>query len=167
MSNQGLWRFSYYHPSECQMTPLQALEAFNQKIRISEELFGGTPHFLWAGGGTKDGYSQFSYNGTKYMAHRWIYEVTNGPVLDGFDLDHVCRVRRCVNVSHLEVVTHKVNMSRSEAITAINARKTHCIHGHEFTPENTLKMGANGRKCRACHQQLKRDARKRKKQGVT
>jgi len=39
----------------------------------------------------------------------------------------------------------------------INARKTHCIHGHEFTPENTIARG-NGRGCRTCGKSARQDA---------
>lgn len=31
-----------------------------------------------------------------------------------------------------------------------NARKTHCIHGHEFTPENTGANTGNNRSCKTC-----------------
>ena len=45
-------------------------------------------------------------------AHRWIYEQLVGPVPDGFELDHLCRNRNCVNPDHLEVVTRRVNSIR-------------------------------------------------------
>lgn len=42
---------------------------------------------------------------------------------------------------------------------ARNKAKTHCKHGHEFTPENTAPNGKNGRCCRRCHadRQLRRN----------
>lgn len=50
----------------------------------------------------------------------------------------------------MEIVTRRENILRGTGPTAVNAAKTHCIHGHEFTPENTLpNQGA--RKCRTCH----------------
>jgi WhiB family redox-sensing transcriptional regulator len=45
-----------------------------------------------------------------------------------------------------------------EGMAAINAAKTHCKRGHEFTPENT--RWSNGhRSCRACYNQWLRDRR--------
>lgn len=32
----------------------------------------------------------------------------------------------------------------------IHARKTHCVHGHEFTPENTYVRRGIWRECRTC-----------------
>ena len=44
-----------------------------------------------------------------------------------------------------------------------DARKTHCKHGHEFTPENT-RMRSGQRRCLECDRRHKRDhiARKRR-----
>ena len=46
------------------------------------------------------------------LAHRWIYRQLVGEVPDGFELDHLCRNRNCVNPDHLEVVTRRVNSIR-------------------------------------------------------
>ena len=61
-----------------------------------------------------------------------VYALLVGEIPAGLELDHLCRVRECVNPQHLEAVTHHENMLRSREAT-----KTHCKHGHEFTPENT------------------------------
>ncbi len=45
-------------------------------------------------------------------AHKWVYEQLIGEVPDGFELDHLCRNRNCINPDHLEVVTHRVNSIR-------------------------------------------------------
>jgi hypothetical protein len=50
----------------------------------------------------------------------------------------------------MEPVTCRENILRGEGISAINFRKTHCIHGHEFTPENTHLIAGNGRQCISC-----------------
>ena len=55
-------------------------------------------------------------NGRMQSAHKWIYEHLVGEVPDGYELDHLCRNRNCVNPDHLEVVTHQVNMKRSPII---------------------------------------------------
>src|ERR1051326_2493639 len=42
----------------------------------------------------------------KVPAHRFVYELLVGPVPDGLVLDHLCRVKNCVNPAHLEPVTN-------------------------------------------------------------
>lgn len=78
-------------------------------------------------------------------AHRASYELFVGPIPDGLQIDHLCVNRRCVNPRHLEPVTGAENMRR------VAERRTHCKHGHEFTPENTYDRPASGRQCRACN----------------
>lgn len=45
-------------------------------------------------------------------AHRFAWELQNGPVPDGLQVDHVCRVRSCQNPRHLDVVTGEENQRR-------------------------------------------------------
>lgn len=112
--------------------------------------------WLWTGSLTESGYGRFSIGGragTVVRAHRFSYEMHVGAIPAGLDLDHLCRVRRCVNPSHLEPVTRRENTLRSPiAAPAVNASLTHCIRGHEFTPENTYTPPSrpNSRHCRAC-----------------
>lgn len=64
----------------------------------------------WGWSGKQDvfGYSTFCYRVTKY-AHRVGWEILNGPVPEGLELDHVCRNRSCVNPDHLRPITRKQN----------------------------------------------------------
>lgn len=86
------------------------------------------------------------------QAHRVSYEQFIGPIPEGMHIDHKCRQRRCINPEHLEAVTPRENTMRTDNVVAVNARKTVCKNGHEFTPENTyIRPGEHGaRSCRKC-----------------
>lgn len=117
--------------------------------------------WLWTGIVRADGYGSFTYARPKKMvAHKWGYEQLIGPVPLDLQLDHLCRVRNCVNPAHLEPVTQTENVRRGVSPSAQNFRKTHCKRGHEFTPENTyVWSGQAGRNCRTCRRE--RQASKR------
>ena len=90
-----------------------------------------------------------------FLAHRYHWEIENGPVPEGKQLDHLCRTRVCVNLSHMEVVTPQENTLRGVGPTAKNARKEKCVRGHLFTEENTYLEGTK-RKCRACAKRVRK-----------
>jgi hypothetical protein len=105
------------------------------------------PCWLWTATQVDGGYGWFD----RSLAHRWAWEHLVGPIPDGLILDHLCRVHHCVNPDHLEPVTTAVNLTRGYGISARNALKTRCKHGHEFTPENTYIHPKRGtRDCRTC-----------------
>lgn len=89
--------------------------------------------------------------GKRQVVHRALYEAVNGDVPEGLVLDHLCKNKACINLEHLEVVTHRENTLRADSRAGINARRTHCKNGHKFTPENTKTViSASGYQCRAC-----------------
>ena len=110
------------------------------------------PHgcWIWQASTTHNGYGQFWVGGRMVKAHRFAYEMFVGPIPEGLELDHLCRVRNCVNPAHMEPVTHAENVRRGESFSAINAGKTHCPHGHAYDAENTYVKPNGWRHCRAC-----------------
>jgi len=122
------------------------------------------PCWVWTGTLSWQGYGHILIEGRMRRAHRVAYEMLIGPAPDGLDLDHLCRVRHCVNPAHLEAVTHQVNMLRGDTWAAANAAKTHCVHGHEFTEENTYITPQGGRSCRTCRRKRLVELRKRRRQ---
>lgn len=121
--------------------------------------FGLNGCWLWTGYVNLAGYGRFDGR----LAHRFAYEDMIGPVPDGLDIDHLCRVRNCVNPAHLEPVTRAENLrrgikprrDRDPLIARRNREKTHCPRGHEYTPENTYRLPSrpSARYCRACHRE--------------
>lgn len=100
----------------------------------------------WLGARDSSGYGRFRGQ----PAHRWSYERLRVEIPDDLFIDHLCRNRACVNPWHLEPVPNRENILRGVSPTAANARKTHCVHGHEFTPENTRICSRGWRACKAC-----------------
>lgn len=96
------------------------------------------------------GYAKFKIGKRDYKVHRLSYERFVGPIPKGLVIDHLCRIHACCNPKHLEAVTHRENDLRGFGASGVNARKTHCIRGHEFTPENTYVNASGGRTCRTC-----------------
>ena len=105
---------------------------------------------LWLGAARPNGYCQMKINGRMHYVHRVSYELTKGPILKGLTLDHLCRVRSCLNPNHLEPVSSKENTLRGHSIMVTRAAQTHCINGHPFTGEHLYIPPDGGRSCRTC-----------------
>lgn len=101
-----------------------------------------------------------------WLAHRVVMTAVLGAQIpEGMTVDHECEVRSCVNPEHLRLMPLAENILRSKRNpTAINARKTHCDHGHAFTAENTYVPRPGVRHCRTCarRRQSEYAARKRR-----
>lgn len=128
-----------------------------------------TDCWMWTGPhNDRYGYISVSENGHRRqrMAHLFVYEQLVGPVPAGLELDHLCRVKLCVNPAHLEPVTHMENVRRG----LMFALKTQCLQGHDYSPENTRWGKKNGkltRICRTCERKWKREyARRRRAAGL-
>lgn len=107
--------------------------------------------WLWLGSTRGNGYGGGWANGKNYRAHRIAYEYCVGPIPTGLTIDHLCRNRVCVDPKHLEPVTAAENALRGYGWAGTNARKTVCLRGHEYTPNNTMWTRKGRRRCRSCH----------------
>lgn len=116
------------------------------------------------------GYAQVSESSSGHVrmlrGHRVTYEELIGPVPEGMELDHLCRVRACINPSHMEPVTHRENVMRGEGISASAAARTHCPSGHAYLPGLVSSRGT--RYCPTCRKiwQARADAKRRPNGGV-
>lgn len=108
--------------------------------------------WLWIGNIDANGYGRFYMNPKTTRAHRVSFFIHKGEVPTGLVLDHLCRIKHCVNPEHLEAVSNWENVARGIGITARNAQKTHCKRGHEMNEENTRRPPSNprARRCKKC-----------------
>lgn len=106
--------------------------------------------WLWQGRLTPNGYARAMVRPgeRERVVHRILWEhAHNEPIPDGFQGDHLCRVRNCVNPDHQELVTPSENTDRQ---AHANRLKTQCSKGHPFTAENTRIRSDGKRACRTC-----------------
>jgi hypothetical protein len=118
-------------------------------VRLPQMYTVGPPDacWLWLGRPDTTGYGRFRLdNGIATTAHRAVYEAHVGPIPSNLTLDHLCRVRLCVNPAHLEPVTQAVNNARVPKIPA-----KVCQNGHPLTADNVVFRGNTRRRtCRTC-----------------
>ncbi len=121
--------------------------------------------WLWMGHIDAGGYGWVAYHGRDQRAHRASYEAFRGPIPTGLEIDHLCRVRCCVNPDHLEPVTRSENVKRGLVPILVRQRAAAiecCPAGHSYDEENTYVCGRGWRQCRACRkdkEQLRRIAK--------
>lgn len=121
------------------------IKAFWDKVEITPSCW------IWHGATDSGGYGRLTRKGVNFSSHRYAYEFLIGPIPSGLLLDHLCRVRLCVNPIHLEPVTRKVNNRRGLAIgkTHHNGVKESCPQGHAYDESNT-RLYRGYRYCKAC-----------------
>lgn len=105
---------------------------------------------LWLGALNQKGYGRFSHGRLGVRpAHQVALDLIGRHRPAGLEVDHLCRVRCCVNPDHLEYVTHRVNLLRGETIAARSASRTCCPRGHPYEGHNLI-VREGKRECREC-----------------
>lgn len=121
------------------------------------------PCLRFLGAHDRHGYGRVSIGGKVRGAHQIAY----GSVPEGLVLDHLCRVRDCVEPTHLEPVTQGENVRRGMfvAVTAALRRaKTHCPQGHAYEGDNLYLSSAGARACKECRRAANRRLYHRQKE---
>lgn len=123
------------------------------------------------------GYARFRFRNKSVLAHRFIWELENGPVPEGFDVGHKCHDeavknglcsggktclhRSCTNLNHLELQSRLHNI---RAAFSYQKAKGYCPQGHEYNEANTkLTSRPGSRVCRLCANRRQREYTQRKK----
>lgn len=120
--------------------------------------------WLWTGFTNKRGYGRCSVTKdgkrSRPLAHRFVWETLIGPVPEGYELDHLCLVKACVNPDHLEVVSHLTNMRRAVPYNPWAQPREFCSRGHSnWGPSGTK------RRCRTCSAARQREYAKQVRNG--
>jgi hypothetical protein len=144
------------------------------KMRISDRhSYKGDPCWEWTASCNKrTGYAQightFDFGVFNYITHRVVYEWFVGDIPRGLVIDHLCRIKHCVNPAHLEVVTSATNTARIVWTGKPGGpEQTHCNAGHPFSGDNLkweknyMNNGTRGgsamrKVCRACRNERSR-----------
>ena len=115
-----------------------------------------TDCWSWTGRPNSDGYGTFYETPTtKWLAHRWAYVQANGPIPDGYEIDHLCNVPICVRPDHLEAVSPEQNNARRAQ------RRDSCKRGHPYAIHGGIRKGNGRRYCKECHRLYTRARRNR------
>lgn len=111
--------------------------------------------WLYAKSITPNGYGTIN----NQFVHRIMYENFVGKIPKNLQIDHLCEVKRCINPSHLEVVTRLENMRRYRA--KFNGK---CNKGHEMAGDNLqvyVYKGKEQKRCRQCANDYQREQKRR------
>ena len=119
-------------------------------ISFDEQVLMTSYCHIWLGTHNNMGYGVL-YRGRQWLAHRWAWTQANGEIPQGKIVMHVCDNPACVRVSHLRLGSMRDNTQDMVSKKRDkNSRKTHCVHGHEFVPENTYIKANGNRQCKQC-----------------
>jgi hypothetical protein len=117
--------------------------------RVSPEPNSGC--WLWIGKVDRYGYGMLPAGERReILAHRYAVTSHGRPLPRGLVVDHLCRVRCCVNPQHLDVVSPAENVLRGNGFSAVNKAKSHCKCGRAYDRVHFEEGGNSRRSCRAC-----------------
>lgn len=117
---------------------------------------------VWTAAANSKGYGCFLVDGQSQLVHRLAWEEVNGPIPEDMTIDHLCRVRTCVNVKHLELVTIAENNRRKQVAGGLKAGDR-CYREHDLTEDNVYRHPRGHIECKTC----RRENRAAKKAGHT
>lgn len=112
------------------------------------------PCIIWGGRLDPDGYAM---EGRCTRVARRVYADAHGPIPSGYEIDHTCNERACVEIAHLQALTD----AEHKAVTM--ARMTACRAGHQWSELTTRIDSAGKRHCRPCEARHAREYRARQK----
>lgn len=119
--------------------------------------------WFWTASRTPKGYGQIRVRQEQWTAHRMMWFITHGSLPSWpMVIDHICKVKHCVNPSHLRVLHTTDNILRSNEPRIVAHRKNQCTKGHSYTPENTYVAPSGNRRCRICLREKDRRRAKRR-----
>ena len=121
--------------------------------------------WIYLGSTDGNGYGKFESERKFYAVHRLsAHHYLSFDLNSDLHVLHKCDNKKCCNPEHLFIGTNFDNVQDYKAKGNQLGRppQTHCIHGHEFTEENTLQYPSNGYIQRVCVTCMRNRFRKRK-----
>jgi len=142
-------------------TPGQLPPALARRIDVDA---GGC--WLWRGRVNLGGYGRLRFLGSWQLVHRIVWWLLVKPPIEGMHLDHLCRVRKCVNPDHLREVTPRENAHAPGSLSPakLNSEKSCCPEGHPYEGENLILTAKGYRACRICTREGARIGARRRRQ---
>jgi len=146
--------------------PTPAIIRFWEKVNKNGPIPANNPSlgrcWLWTGT-TAKGYGAFLGDNQKQVtAYGFLWIRKHGPIPRGKELDHLCRNKLCVRDSHVEPVTHRLNLLRGNTFVARQRCQTSCVNGHSLTEENIYRWHGH-RLCRMCRRERNQCAQARRR----
>ncbi len=137
-------------PTTMKLTEIEALAKERFWKKVSREKC-----WNWTASKNSCGYGNFFYRGRLVKSHRFSFEIWIGRELKKSELIlHKCDNPACVNPEHLFIGDMKTNTHDMIAKGRANyQKKTHCVNGHELTPNNVRLHNYRGgvrKVCKEC-----------------
>jgi hypothetical protein len=123
--------------------------------KIQEPFDAHNDCWIWIGRMDRNGYGRICVKNTLKLAHRVSHELFNGAIPSGYDIDHLCKNKKCVNPDHLK------SLPKHEHYGQAHRERTHCLAGHLLEGSNVHYRREGWRQCRICSR--RRDATRRYK----